>query len=371
MTVLIYRHDLLPYSETFVLEQAGHLRRYRPYFAGRRRVNGLTMPEGRVAVSSDDGWLFPLTGSWPALLTRLKTENVKLVHAHFEGGGIGALRLARDLNVPLVTTCHGWDVTMKDSARWPNPILRRLYQYRRAKLQREGAQFIAVSEHIRRKMLELGYPEKRTAVHYIGVDCDRFTADETVSREPVVLFVGRLVEKKGCAHLIEALGAMAASGTRPRLVIIGDGPLRADLEAQSARVFPGAVFLGIQPREIVQSWMNRAKVLCVPTVRAANGDMDGCPFVFLEAQAMGLPVVSYASGGTPEAVVHGKTGWLADEGDVTALSGMIGRLLDSPKEWARISAAARKRASEEFDIVKQCAKLEELYDSVAFASDRE
>lgn len=361
MTVLIYRHDLLPYTETFVLEQAGHLRRYRPYFAGRRRVAGLALPEGRVAVASEDGHLFSVTGRWPALVSRLKEEHVKVVHAHFEGGGIGAMVLARDLGVPLVTTCHGWDVTMEDAARWPNPVLRRLYQSRRRKLQREGALFIAVSEHIRQKMLALGYPEDRTVVHYIGVDVARFTADEGVEREPVVLFVGRLVEKKGCAHLIEAMRGL---GARARLVIIGEGPLRGRLESLAARVFPGAEFLGAQTSEAVRGWMSRARVLCVPTVRAANGDMDGCPFVFFEAQAMGLPVVSYTSGGTPEAVADGETGLLAKEGDTAELGRLVERLMESGQEWARMSAAGRERVRRKFDIGKQCERLEAMYDAL-------
>jgi len=362
VTVLIYRHLLLPYTETFLLEQAQHLRRYQPYFAGQQRVEGLPLPAGRVAVASDDGRLFRWTGRWPALVARLKPEKVKLVHAHFEGGGIGALGLAWNLRVPLVTTCHGWDVTIDDAARWPNPVLRFLYQNRRRKLQREGALFIAVSEHIRRKMLALGYPEERTVVHYIGVDGHRFTPDSTVPRTPVVLFVGRLMEKKGCAHLIEAMGAIPKPA---RLVIIGDGPLRAPLEALAAQVFPGSEFLGAQPGDVVRSWMNRARLFCVPTVRAANGDMDGCPFVFFEAQAMGLPVVSFASGGTPEAVVHGKTGLLAAEGDTAGLAKMIARLLDSPEEWARMSAAGQARVRRDFDIVKQCERLEGYYDALA------
>jgi glycosyltransferase involved in cell wall biosynthesis len=360
LTALIYRHDLLPYSETFVLEQTRHLKRYKPFFAGRRRVEGLELPSSRVAVASESGFLFPMTGKWPALIRRLQNENVKLVHAHFEGGGIGALGLARDLGVPLVTTCHGWDVTVRDEERWPNPVLRWLYQRSLKMLQKEGALFIAVSEHIRQKMLARGYPAERTVVHYIGVDCEEFQPDGPVDREPIVLFVGRLVEKKGCVHLIEAMQAHRHA----RLVIIGDGPLREQLAMTGAKFFPGAEFLGAQPREVVRSWMNRAKVLCVPTVKAANGDMDGCPFVFFEAQAMGLPVVSYDSGGSGEAVSHGETGLLAVEGDAQGLGELIGRLLHSTQEWKQMSLSARVRVRRNFDIVKQCEKLETIYDGL-------
>ncbi len=356
MTVLVYRRNLLAYSETFIIEQTSHLRRYQPFFLGRSRIPGLAPPEGRVALSKKDAPFVELTGRWPALEERLAGENVRLIHAHFEGGGIAMFPLAKRLGVPLVTTGHGWDVTAADSARWPNPVLRWFYQQRRRGLQREGRLFVAVSEHIRRKMLELGYPEDRTIVHYIGVDCNRFTPDGAVAREPVVLFVGRLVEKKGCAHLVEAMAEL-----RARLVIIGDGPLRSALEEMA----PRAEFLGAQPADVVKSWMNRARVFCVPTVRAANGDMDGCPIVFFEAQAMGLPVVAFASGGTPEAVEDGETGLLAAEGDTAGLAERLARLLNSDADWERMSAAARVRVRRDFDVVKQCEKLEAIYDALA------
>jgi glycosyltransferase involved in cell wall biosynthesis len=362
MTVLIYRHDLLPYTETFVLEQARHLRRYRPFFAGLRRVEGLALPEDRVAVAEEDGRLFRWTGRWRALEGRMRREGVRVVHAHFEGGGIGARRLARRMGAPLVTTCHGWDVTVADESRWPGMAARWMYQRERRRLQEEGALFLAVSEHIRRKMLERGYPAERTVVHRVGVDTEAFRAEKGVQREPMVLFVGRLVEKKGCGDLVEAMGRM---GGGARLVLVGDGPLRGELEALAGRVYPRAEFVGARPVEEVRRWMERARVLCVPTVRAGNGDMDGCPIVFYEAAAMGLPVAAYRCGGTPEAVLDGETGRLAAEGDRAGLGEAIGELLEGGAAWERMSAAARERAEREFDVRRQCAVLEEMYDRVA------
>jgi len=356
MTVLIYRRNLLAYSETFIAAQSAHLRRYRPYFLGRSRMQGIDLPEDRMALSKKDAPLVELTGRWPGLAERVGGASIRVVHAHFEGGGVAMYPLARRLGVPLVTTCHGWDVTAEDAARWPNPALRWLYRRKRRSLQREGALFIAVSEHIRQRMLVLGYPPERTIVHYIGVDTERFKADAAIERERIVLFVGRLVEKKGCAYLIEAMRGIDA-----RLVIIGDGPLRSQLEAMA----PRAEFLGAQPGDAVKRWMNRARVFCVPTVRAANGDMDGCPIVFFEAQAMGLPVVAFASGGTPEAVADGETGLLAKERDTVGLAERLARLLDSDQEWGRLSARARARVESDFDIVKQCEKLETIYDGLA------
>lgn len=362
-TVVVYRHDLLPYSETFVRDQALHLERYRPYFAGLRRVAGLELPADRTSVACADGpftrWLFPVTGRWPRLARRLGNETVALVHAHFEGGGIAGLGLARALHVPLVVTCHGWDVTVDDRVRQPDPLRRRAYRMRRRALQRDGTLFIAVSEHIRRRMLARGYPDDRTVVHRIGVDCELFRPDPHVARERLVVFVGRLVEKKGCRELLEAL---SRASSRPRLVVIGDGPLREELEALASRVYPQAELVGALPHSAVREWLNRAMVCSVPTKRAPDGDMDGCSLVLLEAQAMDVPVVSFASGGTPEAVLDGETGLLVPEGDVDRLAEAMDTLFDQPALWRRLSANAGARVRRDLDLRDTTAVLETLYD---------
>jgi glycosyltransferase involved in cell wall biosynthesis len=102
----------------------------------------------------------------------------------------------------------------------------------------------------------------------------------------------------------------------------------------------------------------------VPTVRAANGDMDGCAMVLAEAQAAGLPVVSFASGGTPEAVIDGRTGWLAPERDVDTLADRIVDLLKDDERWLAFSEAARTHVSCEFNVRRQTDLLEGLYDEI-------
>jgi len=110
--------------------------------------------------------------------------------------------------------------------------------------------------------------------------------------------------------------------------------------------------------------MNRARVFCVPSVRAASGDGEGFGMVFAEAQAMGLPVASFSSGGVPEAVLHGETGLLAAEGDWRALARNILALLEDENLWRKMSEAGQRRVREVFDLTKQTAKLEETYRSL-------
>jgi glycosyltransferase involved in cell wall biosynthesis len=368
--VAIYRHQLLVRSETFIREQAEAMKRFATVYVGLRVTDGLTLPPERV-VTADRG-----TGARLGVLAArlgvpdrtfvdgIRRHSPSLIHAHFEGGGIVALPIARALGIPLVVTCHGFDVTMDDRARMPNPLLRRYYVRRRLGLQRSGAFFIAVSEHIRRAMLGRGYRADRIRLHRIGVDTSRITPGPAADREPFVLFVGRLVEKKGAEYLIRAMSSVATRVPGASAVIVGDGPLRGSLEALSRTLDAPVRFRGSVAWNDVIELMRRARVLSVPTVRAANGDMDGCAMVLAEAQAAGLPVVSFASGGTPEAVIDGRTGWLAPERDVDTLADRIVDLLKDDERWLAFSEAARTHVSCEFNVRRQTDLLEGLYDEI-------
>jgi glycosyltransferase involved in cell wall biosynthesis len=364
--IVIFRIQLLPRSETFIVRQAAAMRRFQPYFVGWRRVAGLEVPESR-SWTADDGGLwgrlrelrFRYSGPTFGEIARLRAQSPRLVYAHFALDGYAAMRLAKQLRVPLVTALHGYDVTMSDEAIGAT----RLGEYLkgRERLQKEGALFVACSAYVRSRAIERGYPADRTVVRYIGVDVARFEPPPPRRREPIVLFVGRLVEKKGCRSLIEAMAEVQRRYPKAELMVIGDGPLRADREELAAARLVRCRFLGAQPAAVVQEWMGRATIFCVPSVVAASGDAEGFGIVFIEAQAMGLPVVSTRSGGTPEAVDDGHTGLLVAEGDHQALAEAILKLLQDDELWRRFSVAGRKRVLENFNLARQTERLEDAF----------
>lgn len=187
--------------------------------------------------------------------------------------------------------------------------------------------FVCVSENIRQTALERGFPAGKLWVHRIGIDLQSSELARSPGPQPVVLFVGRLVEKKGCAHLIRAMALVNAKLPGARLVVVGEGPLRSELESQARTQSPSAVFLGSQPSQVVRTCMRRAGVLAAPSVVAKNGDTEGLPIVLCEAQAMGLPIASFRGPGVDEAVIDGQTAMLVNSGDHEALAAMILRLL--------------------------------------------
>lgn len=370
--IIVYRDHLLSPSETFILRQAEALRSFVPYYAGSRLVQGLPLPKERTLVVNQGGLsgrlgeaVFKLQGSAPGLVRRLHDLNPALIHAHFGLDGVKALPLAHSLRTPLLVTYHGYDATVRDEYARRSFRSHRVYLRRREELERRAHLIIAVSQFIKTKLVESqGFPEEKLLVHYIGVDTETLRPDPGVSREPAVLFVGRLVEKKGCEHLIRAMSKVQSAMPEAELVIIGDGPLRYDLERKASEMLLRYRFLGTQSPEAVQAWMNRARVFSVPSITAESGDAEGFGIVFAEAQAMGLPVASFASGGIPEAVSHDETGLLVYERDWEGLADNILLLLGKDALWRRFSEAGQARVRSFFDLRRQTSMLEEIYERV-------
>ena len=369
--LIIYRNLLLPFSEGFIPNQAESLTRFNPYYVGLRSSKGLQLLSSKVISASDAGWQGILTeasaklGFFPPSFTRrIRSVNPILIHAHFGPDGLTALPLANLLNIPLVVTFHGHDATIKDQyAKRINYTFRK-YVQNREKLQKSGKLFIAVSDFIRAKLIEQGFPESKLVTHYIGIDVDLFSPDGSDEREPIVLFVGRLVEKKGCQYLIQAMSRVQAVLPNAELVVIGDGVLKAELEKLADEQLKRYRFLGVQPPDQVRKWMGRAMVFSVPSITSSNGDSEGLGLVFLEAQAMGTPVVSSRHGGIPEAVEHNLTGFLAGERSSDELAEFILNLFQNKLLWKEFSKNGQVRVRKMFNLKEQTLKLEELYGQV-------
>ena len=370
--VAIFRHNLFRTSEPFITEQARHLRRYRPFFVGRKRF-GLP-PDGASSLALEDlyksftlpriGWQM-LTGDERPYLRLLGSGQPSLIHAHFGIEGVSALGLAMHLKVPLVTTFHGFDATLKTPAMLTSPAWFR-YPLLRRRLAREGQLFLCASSFIRQRLLETGFPESRTHTHYIGVDCRNIRPRAHSEEQLQILHVARLVEVKGTRYLLRAFARVARSHDAVRLQIIGDGPLRRQLQALalSLGVADRVEFLGALPHAEVLASMRKAAMLVLPGIRTATGREEGLGMVLLEAAATGVPIIGSRVGGIPECMVDGKTGFLVPERDEEALTARMGELLADSERRRAMGAAGRALVEDRFDIDRQTAALENFYDSV-------
>jgi glycosyltransferase involved in cell wall biosynthesis len=305
----------------------------------------------------------------PRYITALRKEAASLVHAHFGPEGVDIWPVVRWLRLPLVVTLHGYDVTVR-KASWERDnagSFKASYPQRLVAMAKSSrVYFVAVSRAIKEAAIDYGIPEDRISVQYMGIDVSKFQPAEIPVQErvPRVLFVGRLVEKKGVSFLIQAFARVKFRIPAAQLVIVGDGPLKSDLQALAERMCVPVTFAGALNTQEIKDQLDEARVFCLPSVTAQNGDAEGLGIVLLEAQACGVPVVTSARGGATEAIVHGQTGLAFVEKDVDTLSQHLITLLGDDQCASRMSACARRFAEEKFDLQRCTRALESLYDQM-------
>lgn len=366
-TALIFQKRLLRWSETFIAAQGGSLSRYRPVFIGFQESPGgaayldeydqvlLSRHTRALELSKLGLKLFDrVPAHW---LESVRAHDPKILHAHFGTTGVSAIPIARALGVPLVVTYHGMDIAMAPKNRGEVRDRARVFE--------SADRILAVSEFIADRLREAGCPEEKITLHHIGIDTDHFSPDPATERAGAqILFVGRLVGKKGLIHLLRAMPGIQEAIDGAELVIAGDGPLRAESEAEAERLGVRARFLGIQTPDQVRELMRKATIFASPSVVTKTGNAEGLPMTILEAQASGLPVVAFPSGGSAEGIVNGVTGLVVPPADEDALREGIISLLSDRERLGEFSEAARRHVVENFALKRQTALLEEIYDEV-------
>ncbi|MCB8880350.1 glycosyltransferase [Acidisoma cellulosilytica] len=361
-TALIYRDVILPPSEaSFMRRQYSGFSQLDPLWIGRRITPVAAESALAVRRLGGDGWLgdiqrevFKDFGLVPDL-SKLQAMNPAVIHAQFGRGGALALPIARRLGLPLAVTFHGGDAH-KDK-HYRGGITKSLYARRLPALLREAKLFICVSESVRQKLLQRGFPAGKLIVHPIGTD---IPADSPAPRaEGPILFVGRFVPKKGLPVLIEALQILRRQGQEPAVRIIGDGPLASGVRLQ-AEGLARVDFLGWQRPDEVALAMRQASMLIVPSERAQDGDAEGLPSVATEAMALSLPVIGTDQAGLEGVVLPGRTGLIVPARDPEALARGIASLIASPEMRMGMGTAGRGLVQGEFNARRQSQRLESL-----------
>ncbi|RZT58045.1 glycosyltransferase involved in cell wall biosynthesis [Microcella alkaliphila] len=283
-----------------------------------------------------------------------------LVHQHFATWAHGALDAAQRLDVPFVTTVHGYDVFAAD-ARSAAPV-GRFHRSSIDRVTREATRVLAVSDFLRGRAEQAGFPADRLFRHYQGVDTDFFTPGDETDRadEPIVLFVGALEPRKGVLDLVTASIALSARGRAHRLVIVGDGSQRALVDAAAAE-HDHIVVTGPLDRHGVRDLMRAAEVFALPTQRDGSW-REAAGLVLLEAQACGTPAVTYDSGGAAEMVRDASTGFAVAERDTTRLGDAIDTVLTLPSDERRTwRARAREWVVSDRSLASSTAHLLDHY----------
>lgn len=195
-----------------------------------------------------------------------------------------------------------------------------------------------------------------------GLPLDDFPFQPPQNREALILAVGRLIEKKGFADLVQACGILRDQGLEFRCEIAGEGEQRGELARliDALGLNSQVRLIGPQPQGEICRKLHQAAVLAAPCVIAANNDRDGLPTILLEAMAMGTPCVSTDVTGIPEILQDGETGLAVPQRDAAQLAVACKRLIDDENLRLELAGKARGLVESRFDISRNAAAIRNL-----------
>lgn len=296
---------------------------------------------------------------WAALLRLKRNLRPDVVHAHWllpQGiiaSGVGM--------APLVVTSHGADLFALKSA---------LFKRLRSGVVAHAAAVTVVSDPMKMRLRD-ECPGTPVLTLPMGVDLDgRFALTGEVQRSVnTVLFVGRLVEKKGLIHLIEAMPLVRASHSDVRLDIVGFGPERDRLvkRVQQLGLESSIRFIGAVPQAELSRYYQSATVFVAPFVEAVSGDQEGLGLVVAEALGCGCPVIV---GDVPAVhdLIDDAVECVVPQRDVDALAKAVIRVLDDPVSAGRRALILRERMHERFSWASVADRYAALFDSLIASS---
>lgn len=306
----------------------------------------------RIARAATQAWTYPRwRPAWQAARLLIRDEEIEAVvcgKALFEGRA--ALRLKAEFNIPYVVCTYAMEIpAWLKREKTKRDLLRVLHG---------AGRVVVINEQTKRVLRSFGVSERALVKIYPGVSeaffqsvggAEAFRARHRLAGQRVIVSVARLVERKGLALLLDALPSVLRSVPGTHLLVVGDGPERAALEAQTERLgLTGAVtFLGEIPNDEVRRALAIAEVFALTPLDRAD-DPEGFGVVYLEAAAAGRTAVASRAGGVPEAVLDGRTGLLVPPGDPAATAGALIRILTDDALRDRLAAAAKARADREF-----------------------
>ena len=306
----------------------------------------------------------------------LRRSDARIVHAYFCPVGWRALELRRRLGVPLVVTSLGDDIApslppwwwwwIREGAEVPD------WPARLRELFAEGDLFLAEGPHLREQLIAYGCPPEKAELQRMALPLERLAfrpRHPPEGRKPVILFAGRLCEQKGVIYALAAVRELHREGRELEFRIAGDETMtdgRYAAEVYSYIRDEGledcVKLLGWQSNERCLREMQAADIFLHPSVVDADGRGEGgAPTSILEAQALGMPVVSTTHCDIPYVTRPEESALLVPERDGEALADALRTLLDDPERWEEMGRAGRLHMERNHDIGREAERLEERY----------
>ncbi|WP_414751934.1 glycosyltransferase [Anabaena sp. CCY 9910] len=288
------------------------------------------------------------------LAREVKLKGITHLHAHFGTVATSVARLASHFTgIPYTFTAHAKDI-FHESVEFAD-MERKL---------KDAASVVTVSDY-NVKYLQQTYNLAANQVQriYNGLDLQKLQYSSPAERPPLIISVGRLIEKKGLSVLIDACGILQQKNYAFQCQIVGTGSLESTLhqQIQDLGLQSCVQIIGPRPQNEVFQLVQQAAVFAAPYVIGKDGNRDGLPTVLLETMALGTPCVSTVVTGIPELVRDGETGLIVPQYDAEELAIALSCLLKDPALRVKLSTQARSLIESEFNICRNTEVLRELF----------
>jgi glycosyltransferase involved in cell wall biosynthesis len=305
---------------------------------------------------------FFLLGQLLAVTRLLRNERFDLIHAHWlvSQGFIAALSLLiTRQKIPLLCTSHGGDLfALKGKG------LQRLKRW----VMDKSAALTVVSKAMKKTVVDMGIVSDKVEVIPMGVDLKGlFTPDPRVPRKTdELLFVGRLVEKKGVQFLLEAMPAVLKKHSTVRLILAGSGPMEQELrqQAQRLQISDRVSFLGMVSQTELPAMYRKATLAIFPFIVAKSGDQEGFGLVQVEAMGCECPIIAGDLPAIHDIVIHEENGLIVESGNIRALADAIIQTLDDKDLRLKLAEKARMQVMERFDWEVIAGKYGKIYQAL-------
>ena len=298
-------------------------------------------------------------GEYQTLDSLLERHGADLMHIYFGHTGVHLLPFIEQWDKPCVVSFHGADVAQKPEIKDYPAKLRRLFN--------AVPLVFARSQSLVDRLVHLGCPPEKLRINRTGIPLNEFPfVDRELPRDGKwrVVQACRLIPKKGVATSLRAFAIFKKDNPGAEFFIAGKGPLQSELEmlAGGLGILRDVHFVGFLPQPKLLELYASSHLFLHPSEISPNQDQEGVPNSVLEAMATGLPVVATRHGGIPEAVDHGRTGFLVAEEDHVGLANAMQLITSSPATLKQMGERAHAAVVERFGQDAQIDQLESFYE---------
>ncbi len=283
----------------------------------------------------------------------LKRNKIDVLLAEYGPSGVEVLGICKSLSIPLIVHFHGYDASEGFTLTKYSEGYKKLFNY--------ASFVVAVSQHMKSKLLELGCPPEKLRLNICGVNPYFFQIVPSFESFQFI-GVGRFVEKKGPHLTILAFNELLKKGYDVKLVLVGDGPLLGSCIAlsKSLKILDKIDFMGVLDFEAIGMLFSQSLCFVQHSVTALNGDSEGTPVAAIEAMAASLPIITTKHAGLIDLVTEGETGYLVDELDIAGMAKKIEDLVKDPNKARTLGEAGRRYALENHSLQQSLDVINDL-----------